>query len=102
MKKLVILFLPLLALGLITPFAHATPPNPTFVTYADNATCGSHCTLTANGGGSFSQDQWGVWGTSSALVVTSGDFLVVGLINFCISSVATRCDITAITDGSYC
>jgi hypothetical protein len=94
-------FLPLvilLAMIVVMPNVHA-PSNPTFVTYADNATCGAHCTMTQNGGGTFSSDQWGVWGTSSALVVTSGDFLVMGIIDFCISGTADRCDITAVSDG---
>lgn len=89
--------------------------NPAFVTWGDNATCGAHCILTTAGSQTFgfgftSQcssgvcDQWGTWGLSAALVVTSGDLLVAEFTNFCIfdnngAGSANRCDITAFSDS---
>lgn len=74
------------------------PSNPTFVTYGDNATCGAHCIFLSVPSETIASDQWGVWGISPALVVTSGDLLVFMSSNFCISGTATSCDITAASD----
>jgi hypothetical protein len=107
MKTAALRLLPLLALMCLMamPIAVHAPSNPTFVTYGDNATCGAHCTVTpVDGVFSESSDQWGVWGTSPALVVTAGDLLVFESINFCIfdnsgPGSATRCDTTGVSDG---